>query len=83
MVKSTAKKAAPFLGPRFKEVKVVGVSGKAMQVTVPPVGTALREMLNRELSEGHCCGFAASLVPVEGALAEPKVGKGRSAARNL
>jgi hypothetical protein len=82
-VKSTEKKAAPFLGPRFKEVKVVGVSGKAMQVTVPPVGTALREMLNRELSEGHCCGFAASLVPVEGAFAEPKAGEGRSAVINL
>jgi Fe-S oxidoreductase len=37
------------------------MSGKAMQVTIPP-GTALREMVRRKESEGHCCGFAASFV---------------------
>ena len=35
------------------------MSGKAMEVTAPPGGAALREMLTRE-SEGHCFGFAAS-----------------------
>jgi hypothetical protein len=59
------------------------MSGKAMQVTVPPVGTALREMLNRESSEGHLLGFAASLLPGEGAFAEPKAGAERSGVRNL
>ena len=58
------KKAAPLLGPRFQRGQGGGLSGKAMQVIVPPGGTELREMLNRELSEGHCCGFAASLLPV-------------------
>jgi hypothetical protein len=35
------------------------LSGKAMEATVPPSGTVLREMLNREFSEGHCwvCGL--------------------------
>jgi hypothetical protein len=48
------------------------MSGKAMQVAVPPGEAALREMVTREESEGHFFGFAASLVQREGALAEPK-----------
>jgi hypothetical protein len=48
---------APFLGPSFEEANLVGVSGKAMQVTVPPAGTALREKFGREASEGHCFGL--------------------------
>ena len=53
---SVTKKMAPFLGPRFKEAKWWAISGKAKQVVVPPVGTALREMFRREESEGHCFG---------------------------
>jgi hypothetical protein len=56
------KKAAPLLGPRFKEVKIGGLSGKAMQVAAPRTGTVLREMLTGKESEGHCFGFAASLL---------------------
>ncbi len=43
-----------------------------MQVTVPPGEMALREMLMRFESEGHCFGFAASLVHIKVALAAPK-----------
>jgi hypothetical protein len=50
------------------------MSGKAMQVTAPAVGTKLRDMLTRESSEGHCCRFEASLLPEEEAFAEPKAG---------
>jgi len=32
-----------------------------MQVTVPPAGTALREMFGREASEGHCLVAASWL----------------------
>jgi hypothetical protein len=50
-----AKKAAPFLGPQFKEAKWWKVmSGKAMQDAAPPAGTAIREISNiDEESEGH------------------------------
>jgi hypothetical protein len=60
------------LGPRFKEVSVVGKSGKATEDAVPPDGAAPREMVTGKKSEGHCFGFAASLVPSEEALAKPK-----------
>ena len=43
-----------------------------MQVAVPPGEAALREMLTRDESEGHCFGFAASLVHREDALPAPK-----------
>jgi len=46
-----------------------------MEVFIPPGGTALREMLTRDESEGHCFWFAASFVPQEEALPEPKIGK--------
>jgi hypothetical protein len=39
---------APFSGATFKEAKWWAISGKAKQVVVPPVGTALREMLKRK-----------------------------------
>jgi hypothetical protein len=67
------EKMAPFLGPSFEEANLVGVSGKAMQVTVPPAGTALREKFGREASEGHCFGCGL-LVTCKGAFAEPKAG---------
>jgi hypothetical protein len=34
-----------------------------MEVSAPPAGAGLREMVTGENSEGHCFGFAASLVP--------------------
>jgi hypothetical protein len=43
-----------------------------MEAADPQGGTVLREMLNRESSEGHCFGFAASLLPSEEAFPEPK-----------
>ena len=43
-----------------------------MQDTVSPGEAALREILNGE-SEGHCYGFAASLVLRVEAFGEPKV----------
>jgi hypothetical protein len=42
-----------------------------MEAADPKVGAVLREMLNRESSEGHCCGFTASLVLLEEAFPEP------------
>jgi hypothetical protein len=53
---------APLLGPRFKEANLVGVSGKAMEVSVPTAGMKLRETVKRYEGEGHCFGFAASFV---------------------
>jgi hypothetical protein len=66
---------APLLGPRFKEAKLVGVSGKAMEVSVPTAGMKLRETVKRYEGEGHCFGFAASFVHDKEALAEPKTGE--------
>ena len=69
----TQTKNGPISGASFKEAKVVGDLGKAMQVTVPPAGSALRELMRRiEESEGHVAEFAASLLPLEEALAAPK-----------
>jgi hypothetical protein len=45
-----------------------------MEAAVPQGGMVLREMLNRELSEGHLLGLRPLLLPVEGAFAEPKSG---------
>jgi hypothetical protein len=45
-----------------------------MEVAVSPGEAALREMVTGKESEGHFFGFAASLVPLERALAEPKAG---------
>jgi hypothetical protein len=42
-----------------------------MEAAIPQGGTVLREMLNRESSEGHCYGFAASLLHLEEAFAAP------------
>jgi hypothetical protein len=50
------------LGPHFKRSRFGRVSGKAMEVTVSPGGTALREMVTGKGSEGHFFGFAASLI---------------------
>jgi hypothetical protein len=47
-------------------------SGKAMQISVPNPGTVFREMVTRVESEGHFFWFAASLVQMKRALAEPK-----------
>jgi hypothetical protein len=69
-----AKKMAPFLGPSFEEANLVGVSGKAMQVTVPPAGTALREKFGREESEGHCFGLRP-LGYMQGSICRAKSGK--------
>ena len=66
------KKAAPLLGPRFKEVSFGGWSGKAIEVTLSPGELALREWVTGNESEGHFFGFAASFVHPEEALAEPK-----------
>jgi hypothetical protein len=43
-----------------------------MQVVVPPVGTALREMFRREESEGHCFRLRPLSLQEEEAFAEPK-----------
>src|ERR1700739_2670373 len=51
------QKTAPSLGPHFKRSKLVGDSGKAMQVAVPQYGPALREWLTRDESEGHVSGW--------------------------
>jgi hypothetical protein len=49
------------------------MSGKAMQSTVPPAGTA--RVVTRRIaeSEGHVAEFAASLLPRRDALAAPKL----------
>jgi hypothetical protein len=46
-------------------------SGKAMQLSVPAGGTDIWEMVTRDNGEGHRW-YAASLVRVKRALAEPK-----------
>jgi hypothetical protein len=66
-----SKKAAPLLGPRFKEVSFGGLSGKAMEVTISPGEVALRELVTGNESEGHFFGFAASFVHPNKAFAEP------------
>jgi hypothetical protein len=48
-----SKKAAPLLGPRFKEVKSGRFSGKAKEVAVSPGEAALREMVTGDEVEGH------------------------------
>jgi hypothetical protein len=50
---------------------VVGDLGKAMQVSVSPGEAALREMVTRDESEGHCFRFAASLLHKKKAFAKP------------
>lgn len=42
-----------------------------MQVSVSPGEAALREMVTRVESEGHCYWFAASLLQKKKAFAEP------------
>jgi hypothetical protein len=49
------------------------MSGKAMQSTVPPAGTARVVTRRIEESEGHVAEFAASLLPTTDALAAPKL----------
>jgi hypothetical protein len=49
------------------------MSGKAMQSTVPPAGTARVVTRRIEESEGHVAEFAASLLPRRDALAAPKL----------
>jgi hypothetical protein len=49
------------------------MSGKAMQSTVPPAGTARVVTRRIEESEGHVAEFAASLLPLTDALAAPKL----------
>jgi hypothetical protein len=71
---SLSKKMAPSLGPRFKRLRIWWVmSGKAMQSTVPPAGTARVVTRRIEESEGHVAEFAASLLPRRDALAAPKL----------
>jgi hypothetical protein len=48
------------------------MSGKAMQVAVPPGGSALREMTRSEKSEGHGAGVCGLFVDSNEALPEPK-----------
>jgi hypothetical protein len=48
------------------------MSGKAMQETVPPAGTANWEMLNALESEGHVAFVRPLLLPIEEALLTPK-----------
>jgi hypothetical protein len=68
------KKMAPSLGPRFKRLRIWwAMSGKAMQSTVPPAGTARVVTRRIEESEGHVAEFAASLLPMTDALAAPKL----------
>jgi hypothetical protein len=45
-----------------------------MEVAGPGCGSVLREVVTREFCEGHCFGFAASLLPWKEALAKPKDG---------
>lgn len=45
-----------------------------MEVFVPRGETALREFVKRVESEGHCYGFAASLLLEDEAFAKPKDG---------
>jgi hypothetical protein len=66
------QKSGPIAGATFQRGQGGGLSGKAMEAADPQGGTVLREMLNRESSEGHCFGFAASLLPSEEAFPEPK-----------
>jgi hypothetical protein len=54
------QKSGPIAGATFQEVRFGGLSGKAMEVTVSPGGTALRELVTGNESEGHFFGFAAS-----------------------
>jgi hypothetical protein len=55
----TAKKRPHCWGHVSRGQGLEGLSGKAMQVTVPHGEAALREMLTGK-DEGHCFGFAAS-----------------------
>ena len=59
------KKNGPISRAKFQRGKEVGGLGKAMQVAVPPVGTALREMFGSEESEGHCLVAASWLASKE------------------
>jgi len=72
------QKSGPIAGATFQEVRFGRFSGKAMEVTVSPGGTALRELLTGKESEGHFFGFAASLIHQEEALAEPKAAEAGS-----
>lgn len=63
---------APY-GARFQEAKMVGESGKAMQGTVQQA-TAMWEV-TQIFEESKAHSFAASLVHVRGAFAEPNVQK--------
>jgi hypothetical protein len=60
---SSANKSGPISGATIQRGKWKDVSGKAMPITVPPAGTAIREMSRTiEESEGHLLEFAASFV---------------------
>jgi hypothetical protein len=54
------QKSGPIAGATFQEVRFGRLSGKAMEVTVSLGGTALRELVTGNESEGHFFGFAAS-----------------------
>ena len=54
------QKSGPIAGATFQEVRFGRLSGKAMEVTVSQGGTALRELVTGNASEGHFFGFAAS-----------------------
>jgi hypothetical protein len=56
-LRDRAKKSGPIAGATFQRGQGGGLSGKAMEAAVPHGGAVLREKLNRESSEGHCCGF--------------------------
>jgi len=70
--KKQGKKKWPHCwGHVFKRLRIWWVmSGKAIQVAVPPAGT-VREV-TRGKSEGHGAEFAASLLPRKSAFAAPK-----------
>jgi hypothetical protein len=59
-MKFRKQKSGPIAGATFQEVRFGRLSGKAMEVTVSPGGTALRELVTGNESEGHFFGFAAS-----------------------
>jgi hypothetical protein len=61
----TGQKSGPIAGATFQEVKVWKGSGKAMEVTVSPGGTALRELVTGKGSEGHflwVCGLFSTSI---------------------
>jgi hypothetical protein len=76
--KSCPKKRPHFWGHVSRGQFWKAMSGKAMQVTAPPSGAALREILTREC-EGHCFGFAASYYPEKMHLPSQKWNSAKSA----